>query len=379
MAGLRRARGTFALWALLTLASVFFFCEYFIYYCVMLQCSWPQIGRLDGTLEAPTLRAFFLADTHLLGALRGHWFDRLRREWQMERAFQTALWLLKPHIVFILGDIFDEGTWSSEKDWEDDVRRFSKMFRRTTDTELIVLPGNHDVGFQNEADWAKLWRFEKVFNVTSATVVTKGGVNFLLLNSMAVLGGSCSVCRSVEDELFLLSRDLNCSLQVGASQDRLCRDARKFPSSPPIILQHYPLYRASNAICSGLDVAPEEVRHQRFEEQYDTLSQEASEKLLWWFRPRLVLSGHIHRSCAVLHENKYPEVSVSSFNWRNGNRPSFLLGSFSPDRLALSTCFLPEETTVVVLYCGSGAAVALLALLRSYLLKGTSLVHRPPV
>lgn len=38
-----------------------------------------------------------------------------RREWQMERAFQTALWLLKPEIVFILGDIFDEGKWSSQK------------------------------------------------------------------------------------------------------------------------------------------------------------------------------------------------------------------------------------------------------------------------
>lgn len=37
------------------------------------------------------------------------------REWQMERAFQTALWLLKPEIVFILGDIFDEGKWSSPK------------------------------------------------------------------------------------------------------------------------------------------------------------------------------------------------------------------------------------------------------------------------
>lgn len=33
----------------------------------------------------------------------------------MERAFQTALWLLRPHIVFILGDIFDEGKWSSQK------------------------------------------------------------------------------------------------------------------------------------------------------------------------------------------------------------------------------------------------------------------------
>lgn len=37
------------------------------------------------------------------------------REWQMERAFQTALWLLRPEIVFILGDIFDEGKWSSQK------------------------------------------------------------------------------------------------------------------------------------------------------------------------------------------------------------------------------------------------------------------------
>lgn len=41
--------------------------------------------------------------------------SKTRREWQMERAFQTALWLLRPEIVFILGDIFDEGKWSSQK------------------------------------------------------------------------------------------------------------------------------------------------------------------------------------------------------------------------------------------------------------------------
>lgn len=37
------------------------------------------------------------------------------REWQMERAFQTALGVLQPEVVFILGDIFDEGKWSSPK------------------------------------------------------------------------------------------------------------------------------------------------------------------------------------------------------------------------------------------------------------------------
>ena len=44
-----------------------------------------------------------LADTHLLGPYRGHWFDKLRREWQMHRAFQTAITLHKPEVVFILG------------------------------------------------------------------------------------------------------------------------------------------------------------------------------------------------------------------------------------------------------------------------------------
>lgn len=43
------------------------------------------------------------------------WLWSNRREWQMERAFQTALWLLRPEVVFILGDIFDEGKWSSQK------------------------------------------------------------------------------------------------------------------------------------------------------------------------------------------------------------------------------------------------------------------------
>ena len=51
-----------------------------------------------------------------------------------------------------------------------------------------------------------------------------------------------------------------------------------------------------------------------------TLSQ-----LLQWFKPRLILSGHTHSGCEVLHDNSYPEISVPSFNWRNRNNPSFIL------------------------------------------------------
>ncbi|MBN3310963.1 MPPE1 Metallophosphoesterase, partial [Amia calva] len=311
---------------------VFIFCEYLIYYPAVLRCAWPGAASgpgADGGAAAPLLRALVLSDTHLLGAVRGHWFDKLRREWQMERAFQTALWLLKPEVVFILGDIFDEGKWSSPKDWEDDVRRFLQMFRHPSDTELVVVVGNHDVGFHYEMNWFKLQRFEKVFNVTSARIVTKKGVNFLLVNSVALHGDGCSICQSVENELFKLSYALNCSVQANSKRDR-CRDVHKFPPSRPIILQplstqHYPLYRVSDAECTGEDAAPPEERHQVFKEQYDVLSQTASQKLLWWFKPRLILSGHTHSACQVLHGDKFPEISVPSFSWRNRNNPSFIL------------------------------------------------------
>uniref|UniRef100_A0A3B4TXJ6 Metallophosphoesterase 1 n=1 Tax=Seriola dumerili TaxID=41447 RepID=A0A3B4TXJ6_SERDU len=351
---------------ILVVGGAFFFCEYLIYFPTILKCAWPKISHarggegIDGRPMDSAVRAMVLSDTHLLGAVGGHWFDKLRREWQMERAFQTALWLLRPEIVFILGDIFDEGKWSSQKHWEDDVRRFHRMFRHSTDTELVVLVGNHDIGFHYEMDWFKLQRFEKVFNASSTRIVTKKGVNFLLVNSVALHGDGCPICQSVEKELIKLSRDLNCSLQK----------CNHVPLTGCSALQHYPLYRVSDAGCTGQDAAPPEERHLLFREKYDVLSKEASQRLLQWFKPRLILSGHTHSGCEVLHDNKYPEISVPSFSWRNRNNPSFILASVSPGSYALSKCFLPEESTVIGVYCSAGACLLLLFLAHCLWMKG---------
>ncbi|XP_027875687.1 metallophosphoesterase 1 isoform X2 [Xiphophorus couchianus] len=324
--------------------GAFFFCEYLIYFPTILKCAWPKLSRArggegtDGRPADAAVRAMVLSDTHLLGAVGGHWFDKLRREWQMERAFQTALWLLKPEIVFILGDIFDEGKWSSQKHWEDDVRRFHRMFRHSSDTELVVLVGNHDIGFHYD---------------------------FLLVNSVALHGDGCPICQSVEKDLIKLSRDLNCSLQMSQSdgeETENCEGSQSYPPTAPIMLQHYPLYRVSDASCAGQDAAPPEERHLLFREKYDVLSKEASLRLLQWFKPRLILSGHTHSGCEVLHDNKYPEISVPSFSWRNRNNPSFILASVSPGGHSLSKCFLPEESTVIGVYCSAGAGLLLLLL-----------------
>lgn len=63
--------------------AVLLFCEFLIYYLVIFRCNWPEV-KIRGydsereTLE-PVLKAMFLADTHLLGKVRGHWLDKLRR------------------------------------------------------------------------------------------------------------------------------------------------------------------------------------------------------------------------------------------------------------------------------------------------------------
>ena len=90
-----------------TLLIAFVFCEYAIYFVVLSRCAWPELG-------SDAVRALVLADPHILGSAHGAWIDRLRREWQMERAFQTALSLFDPDVVFILGDLFDEGAISDD-------------------------------------------------------------------------------------------------------------------------------------------------------------------------------------------------------------------------------------------------------------------------
>ncbi|XP_053104726.1 metallophosphoesterase 1 isoform X2 [Hemicordylus capensis] len=337
-----KKRGSLALKLLCFTLPAFVFCEFLIYYMVIIQCNWPQLKaqalHSSEQTSDSVLRAIFLSDPHLLGEINGHWLDKLRREWQMERAFQTALWLLQPEIVFILGDIFDEGKWSSPQAWLEDVRRFQKIFRHPAHIELIAVVGNHDIGFHYEMTTFKLDRFLKLFNFTSEKLITRKGINFVMVNSVALEGDGCVICKTAEAKLAELSHKLNCSLK------------------------HYPLYRISDSKCTGEDSVPLEKKNNLFIEKYDVLSQEASQKLLWWFHPRLILSGHTHSGCEVLHNAKVPEISVPSFSWRNRNNPSFIMGSLTSTDFSLYKCFLPFENTIITIYCTAGAVLVVVIL-----------------
>ena len=85
----------------------FFYNEYLIYWHVLYDCEWSMKTTSTSDGDNKLLNIMLISDTHLLGSRNGHWFDKLRREWQQHRAFQTARMLLKPDFIVITGDLTD--------------------------------------------------------------------------------------------------------------------------------------------------------------------------------------------------------------------------------------------------------------------------------
>jgi len=320
---------------------LFIYCEFLIYYLVLLGCSWPQLSKLeqDFTVPIPSspnekpFHVMFIADTHLLGSREGHWFDKLRREWQMHRSFQSAQFLFEPNVVFILGDLTDEGKWCSDDEWEQTVKRFQSLFAVSSQTEIFVLAGNHDIGFHYDVSDRRLKRFEQSFQMPHVNLLRldRDGLPFVLINSMAFEGDHCRLCARAEREFHQVTHELN----------------RSDISIRPILLSHFPLFRRSDANCSKSSSTNHFPSHK---ERYDVLSQEATETLLTELRPRLVLTAHTHDFCYTEHRLSngkiIPEWTVPSFSWRNRDDPSLMLLSITSNNERIAHCRLPRETTV---------------------------------
>ncbi|XP_023215030.1 metallophosphoesterase 1-like isoform X2 [Centruroides sculpturatus] len=298
-----------------------------IYYVVLLQCSWPHLEYsnqfINSFQQNQPLKVMLLADIHLLGSRKGHWFDKLRREWQMYRAFQTVMTVHNPNAVFVLGDLFDEGLWCSKKEFNYYIQRFHSLFNVPQETKLFVVPGNHDMGFHYWMDDYLKQRFDAAFNISSVDLITLRGNSFVLLNSMAMEGDGCHFCKSADKQLQKIANILNSNKNEKTSQRYT--NVEKLQNSKPIFLQHFPMYRSSDKNCNEPDSAPPEAKFQIFREKWECLSKEASDKVLKLLNPRVIFTGHTHYGCHVIHNEDIHEWTIPSFSWRNINNPSFIL------------------------------------------------------
>lgn len=349
------------------LACIYVYCEYLIYYVTQLQCGWPALTNYPTDADGvEPLYVMIIADTHLLGARNGHWLDKWRREWQMHRAFQAAITLHRPDAVFVLGDLFDEGQWCPEKEFKEYVDRFNYIFKVPEGTGMYAVVGNHDIGFHYRITPHLARRFESDFDAPPVKLVSIKGNHFVLINSMAMEGDGCTLCSRAVTEIDRISDVLKCS-----SGSALCKGKTKLDTySRPIIMQHYPLYRESDSMCTEPDAAPLPERHNLFEERWDCLSKESTEYLVESLRPRAALGAHTHHSCVLRHsfvptpdhKIEFVEYTVPSFSWRNRLDPKYYLLTITPEEVRVSKCGMPRERTIQL--TAALMAVALLVYLR---------------
>ncbi|PZC81140.1 hypothetical protein B5X24_HaOG213241 [Helicoverpa armigera] len=294
--------------------------------------------------------AMVIADTHLLGSRNGHWFDKWRREWQMHRAFQTAMTLHSPEVVFVLGDLFDEGKWCPEKEFNDYVERFYKLFEVPETTAMYSVVGNHDIGFHYRITPHLAKRFETRLKSPPVQLVSIRGNHFVLINSMAMEGDGCTLCARTVAEIANISSKNSCLIASA----------------------HYPLYRESDTICTEPDAAPLPERNSLFEERWDCLSKESTEYLVESLHPRAAFGAHTHHSCMLRHsfvpttdhKIEFVEYTVPSFSWRNRLDPKYYLLTITPEEVKVSKCGLPREWTLQI--TAILMTLALLVYLRYY-------------
>ncbi|RNA02627.1 Metallophosphoesterase 1, partial [Brachionus plicatilis] len=219
--------------------------EFIIYYQVLFACRWPSKKNEN------LLNLMLISDTHLLGSRNGHWFDKLRREWQQHRSFQTARFLLNPDYIVIMGDITDEGKWCSDKEWTYYEKRVKELFYTGEKTKLLLIVGNHDIGFHYDINERKIERFNKSFHTKFINLhqsTTKGlDINFILINSISLENDGCKFCKRTQMELKKLNKTMTCLRDNGVEKCDFKNISGKY--SRPIIFTHYPLFRDSDSIC----------------------------------------------------------------------------------------------------------------------------------
>ncbi|KAM7353553.1 per1-like protein PGAP5 [Cochliomyia hominivorax] len=325
------------------------FCEFFGDFVSLWNCRWPteniKTSYEDAGDSSKPLHAMVIADTHLLGPIRGHWLDKLYREWHMRRAFQAAMILHKPHVVFVLGDLFDEGDMVEHNYFKEYVRRFQSHFHAPNSIPVISAVGNHDIGFHYKMHPYFIDRFEKYFNNTGVQLYTIRDNHFVFINSMAMVNDACEFCEIARNELQKVADKLNCFKTPKNCTDALLLKEHQHYSRP-IVLQHFPTYRESDQSCRSHDSPHIE----EYRENWEVLSKNSTDWLGKLIHPRLSFAGHSHHYCYSINRWGIEEYTVASFNWRNKINPSFLMVSLTPISHQVFKCNMLQQQLVYNTY-----------------------------
>uniref|UniRef100_A0A0E0GNQ9 Calcineurin-like phosphoesterase domain-containing protein n=1 Tax=Oryza nivara TaxID=4536 RepID=A0A0E0GNQ9_ORYNI len=207
--------------------------------------------------------------------------------------------------------------------------------------DMLLFLGNHDIGYSafHKIHPEVISRYEKEFGSRNYQF-SAGKVDFVVVDAQTLDGAKESKERSSSWEFIK-------ALSPGNK------------TNPKVLLTHIPLYRPDNSPCGPHRSSP--VINQRVSNAamdqgityQNYLSIETSDLLLHLLKPVLVLSGHDHDQCTVVHPTPFGPVTehtLGTISWQQGNLyPSFMLLSAGPKLPANSTDIEHEFVVTLLL------------------------------
>ncbi|ODV59150.1 Metallo-dependent phosphatase, partial [Ascoidea rubescens DSM 1968] len=222
----------------------------------------------------------------------------------LKKNFKSLSNYLKPQALIFLGDYLDNGRSSSSEYYSNEFNRFQNIFKNYNNlnsNKIIMIPGNHDIGFGNGVKLDSVQRYEENFG----TLIPKQLFNFLIIPL-----DSLSLSNSENPKIYSKPQKFLDNL---SNQEKLL---------PRILLSHVPLIRNQDDYCGKYresNIFPFTKGY-----QYQTvLDSDISNDILDKIKPDLIFSGDDHDYCEVYHDihnnkKKVKEITVKSISMTMG-------------------------------------------------------------
>ncbi|XP_076618110.1 metallophosphoesterase [Colletes latitarsis] len=101
------------------------------------------------------VKVLLVADPQVLGKTSENYFGALIAQWDSDRylkkTFSRALDHSQPHVVAFLGDLMDEGHIANEESFTEYKKRLDSIFEMPDHIMKIYLPGDNDIGGEEDA------------------------------------------------------------------------------------------------------------------------------------------------------------------------------------------------------------------------------------
>ncbi|RAL45551.1 hypothetical protein DM860_018146 [Cuscuta australis] len=262
-------------------------------------CSWPRPPSSVSKVDNPGdyVKIAVLADPQLMDktSLRlapkslALEMAQFYTDLFMRRAFLSSIFPFKPDVILFLGDYFDGGPFLTDKDFSS----FHKCVFLFICIQVIR-------------------RYEKVFGVRNYHF-TIGAVNFIAVDAQTLDGKPQGI-------------------ETATTWNFVKEVSKNITSRPSVLLTHIPLYRPDWTSCGPYRASPfinqrinrddhdKEILYQNY------VTEEHTNHLLELIKPALILSGHDHDQCTIVHTTKHGAVKEMDLN---PQMPSPLESAFS--------------------------------------------------